>query len=98
MRIPATAGPPDPQVHPGRDWFYVIEGTARLLLGDRELLIEEGSAAEFSTMTPHWIGGHGGPDWKSTKPWRASWGWRNRFSGRGMFRGKKCLITTLRLT
>ena len=61
MRIPATAGPPDPQVHPGRDWFYVIEGTARLLLGDRELLIEEGSAAEFSTMTPHWIGGHGGP-------------------------------------
>ena len=59
LRIPASKNRPDPQVHPGRDWFYVLEGTARLLLGDREVLVEAGEAAEFNTMTPHWIAGHG---------------------------------------
>jgi transcriptional regulator with XRE-family HTH domain len=61
MRIPASKQRPDPQVHPGRDWFYVIEGTARLVLGEREFLVEAGQAAEFDTMTPHWIAGYGGP-------------------------------------
>lgn len=61
MRYPKTTGRPSPQVHPGRDWFYVVEGTARLFLGDREHLVEAGQAAEFDTMTPHWIGGYGGP-------------------------------------
>jgi transcriptional regulator with XRE-family HTH domain len=61
MRIPASKKRPEPQIHPGRDWFYVLEGTARLLLGERELLVEAGQAAEFNTMTPHWIAGYGGP-------------------------------------
>ena len=61
MRIPASRKHPEPQVHPGRDWFYVLDGTARLLLGDREHLVEAGQAAEFDTMTPHWIAGHGAP-------------------------------------
>jgi transcriptional regulator with XRE-family HTH domain len=61
LRIPASKRAPEPQVHPGRDWFYVLEGTARLVLGDRELLVEPGQAAEFDTMTPHWIAGFGGP-------------------------------------
>jgi len=61
MRIPASKKRPEPQVHPGRDWFYVLQGTARLLLADRELLVEVGQAAEFDTMTPHWIAGYGGP-------------------------------------
>lgn len=61
MRIPASKKRPEPQVHPGRDWFYVLEGTARLLLGDREFLVEAGQAAEFDTMTPHWIAGYGAP-------------------------------------
>lgn len=60
MRIPAskktTTG-----VHPGRDWFYVLEGTARLVLGDREHLVQAGHAAEFNTMTPHSITGYGAP-------------------------------------
>ena len=59
MRIPASKRPPVPQVHPGRDWFYVLEGTARLVLGEREHLVEAGQAAEFDTMTPHAISGHG---------------------------------------
>jgi transcriptional regulator with XRE-family HTH domain len=61
FRYPASTKAPDPQVHPGRDWFYVLEGTARLLLGEREHLVQTGEAAEFDTMTPHWIAGHGGP-------------------------------------
>ena len=61
MRIPAAKRRPDPRVHPGREWFYVLDGTARLVLGDREHLVEAGQAAEFDTMTPHWIAGHGGP-------------------------------------
>jgi transcriptional regulator with XRE-family HTH domain len=59
MRLPAVKRPPPPRVHPGRDWFYVLDGTARLVLGEREHLVQAGQAAEFDTMTPHWIGGHG---------------------------------------
>lgn len=48
-------------VHPGRDWFVVLTGTAELRLGERTVLVEAGNAAEFSTMTPHAIGAHDGP-------------------------------------
>jgi transcriptional regulator with XRE-family HTH domain len=61
MRVPASKRPPQPRVHMGRDWFYVLHGTVRLLLGEREHLVEVGQAAEFDTMTPHWILGYGGP-------------------------------------
>jgi len=61
MRLPKLTRPPEPRVHPGRDWFYVLDGVAHLLLGDRHHLVETGQAAEFDTMTPHWILGEGGP-------------------------------------
>lgn len=48
-------------VHPGRDWFTVLSGTARLQLGERTILVHAGDAAEFSTMVPHAIGAHDGP-------------------------------------
>ncbi len=60
MRVPASRRPPEPRVHPGREWFTVLEGTVRLRLGDREHLVTVGQAAEFDTTTPHWILGHGG--------------------------------------
>jgi transcriptional regulator with XRE-family HTH domain len=44
---------PEQRVHPGHDWFVVIEGRVRLRLGERDLLVETGEAAEFDTMTPH---------------------------------------------
>jgi quercetin dioxygenase-like cupin family protein/DNA-binding Xre family transcriptional regulator len=47
-------------VHPGRDWFTVLSGTARLQLGERTILVEQGDAAEFSTMVPHGISAHRG--------------------------------------
>jgi transcriptional regulator with XRE-family HTH domain len=61
MRTPVHKQPPEPRVHPGRDWFYVLEGTVRLRLGTRELLVKAGQAASFNTMTPHSMTGHGGP-------------------------------------
>jgi transcriptional regulator with XRE-family HTH domain len=61
MRIPASTRRPTPRIHPGRDWFFVLDGTARLFLGDREHLVEAGQAADFDTMTPHWIAGFRGP-------------------------------------
>jgi transcriptional regulator with XRE-family HTH domain len=61
LRIPQFARLPESRVHPGRDWFYVLKGTLRLQLGDREVLVRSGQAASFDTMTPHSLGGHGGP-------------------------------------
>jgi transcriptional regulator with XRE-family HTH domain len=64
MRVttPATqVGTAPLGVHPGRDWFTVLSGTARLRLGERTILVEPGQAAEFSTMVPHAVEAHGGP-------------------------------------
>ena len=61
MRLPARERLPETRVHPGRDWFYVLEGTVRLQLASREVLVPTGRAASFNTMTPHSMGGHGGP-------------------------------------
>lgn len=57
----ATPPPPleEAGVHPGRDWFTVLSGTAALRLGERIVVVEQGNAAEFSTMVPHAIGTHG---------------------------------------
>lgn len=63
MRITADrpAGPAHQGVHPGREWFTVLSGTAHLHLGERLLVVKEGEAAEFSTMVPHLISAADGP-------------------------------------
>ena len=62
MRLPDSAGAEyERRVHPGHDWFYVLEGTVRLVLGGREHLVVAGEAASFDTMTPHVVVGVGGP-------------------------------------
>jgi hypothetical protein len=33
----------------------------RLVLGDDDVVLEPGEAAEFSTWTPHWMSGVDGP-------------------------------------
>lgn len=53
MRLEAKDRRPAQRVHPGHDWFFVIDGTVRLYLGEREVTVHEGEAAEFATMTPH---------------------------------------------
>lgn len=61
MRFEPSRTAPEQRVHPGRDWFFVTEGRIRLALGDRELLVEAGEAAEFDTMTPHALTAVDGP-------------------------------------
>lgn len=53
MRLAPTGRAPEQLVHPGHDWFFVLSGRVMLLLGDREITVEAGEAAEFATMTPH---------------------------------------------
>jgi transcriptional regulator with XRE-family HTH domain len=61
MRIEPHDGPVTQRVHPGHDWLFVIEGRVRLSLGDREIIVETGEAAEFATMTPHACSAVDGP-------------------------------------
>lgn len=49
------------RVHPGHDWFFVLSGRVRLRLGDRDIIVETGEAAEFNTMTPHAVSPEGAP-------------------------------------
>jgi transcriptional regulator with XRE-family HTH domain len=58
MLIPASPEPaaPTPQTHGGYEWVYVLNGRLRLLVGDRDLVLAPGEAAEFDTALPHWLG------------------------------------------
>ena len=53
-----TPGPgvvPDPRVHDGYEWLYVLSGRLRLVLGEHDIVMGAGEAAEFDTRTPHWL-------------------------------------------
>ena len=62
--IPATQSKPSPRAHDGYEWLYVLAGRMRLVLGDRDLVLGVGEAAEFDTQVPHWFGstGEGGAE------------------------------------
>lgn len=57
--IPADRAAPDPQTHEGYEWLYVLDGRLRLVLGDQDLVLHPGEAAEFDTRVPHWFGSVG---------------------------------------
>lgn len=61
VRLEPRDEAPRQQVHPGHDWFFVLQGRVQLLLGERVITVEEGEAAEFETMTPHSFTAMGGP-------------------------------------
>jgi transcriptional regulator with XRE-family HTH domain len=61
MRIEPTSNTATQRVHPGHDWFFVITGRVRLSLGERDILVQAGESAEFTTMTPHAIAAVDGP-------------------------------------
>lgn len=64
MIIPAQPEPlaPTLQTHDGFEWLYVLSGRLRLILGERDLTLPTGEAAEFDTSLPHWLGSaDGGP-------------------------------------
>ena len=45
--------PVEQRAHEGYDWIYVLSGRVRLALGDEEIVLEPGEAAEFDTRVPH---------------------------------------------
>jgi transcriptional regulator with XRE-family HTH domain len=61
LRIEPTRTTEEQRVHPGHDWFFVITGQVRLSLGEREITVQAGESAEFSTMTPHALAAIDGP-------------------------------------
>ncbi|WP_432095742.1 helix-turn-helix domain-containing protein [Streptomyces sp. bgisy100] len=58
MIIPERPEPlePTPQTHEGFEWLYVLGGRLRLVIGERDLTLPPGEAAEFDTSLPHWLG------------------------------------------
>jgi transcriptional regulator with XRE-family HTH domain len=55
--IPAgTRRDPDPQSHEGYEWLYVLDGRLRVILGEHDLVLAPGEAAELDTRVPHWFG------------------------------------------
>jgi transcriptional regulator with XRE-family HTH domain len=60
--IPSGPDQPEPddlRVHEGYEWLYVLNGRLRLVLGELDLVLSPGEAAEFDTRTPHWSGSAG---------------------------------------
>ncbi|ATH97247.1 XRE family transcriptional regulator [Dermabacter hominis] len=59
MVIPSTKSTPALRRHDGYEWLYVLSGELRLIVGDHDVLLTVGQAAEFDTTTPHWFGSTG---------------------------------------
>ena len=57
--VPASNNKPQPKSHEGHEWLYVLAGRMRLVLGDHDLVLGAGEAAEFDTRVPHWFGSTG---------------------------------------
>ncbi len=57
--IPRAQTTPRPRTHDGFEWLYVLAGRVRLILGDRDVVLGVGEAAEFDTQVPHWFGSTG---------------------------------------
>ena len=57
--VPPKPETPSLKTHPGYEWMYVLAGRVRLIVGQRDLILDVGEAAEFDTGTPHWVGNAG---------------------------------------
>lgn len=60
ITYPAPRTLPEPRVHDGFEWLYVLSGKLRLRLGEQELVVGRGEAAEFDTRIPHAMAAAGG--------------------------------------
>ncbi len=57
--VPAGSSEPMLKSHEGYEWLFVLSGRMRLVLGDHDLVLGAGEAAEFDTRVPHWFGSTG---------------------------------------
>lgn len=46
----------EPRTHEGYEWLYVLHGRLRLIVGNQDLVLAPGEAAEFDTRVSHWFG------------------------------------------
>lgn len=56
VTFPAAVGvapAPELKVHEGQEWLYVLSGRLRLVIGEQEVTLGPGEAAEFDTRIPH---------------------------------------------
>ncbi len=53
--IPTAQSDPAPRPHDGFEWLYVLSGRMRLVMGDQDVVVGTGEAAEFDTLIPHWF-------------------------------------------
>ena len=49
-------GHDDVKTHEGYEWLYVLNGKLRMVLGEHDVILKPGEAAEFDTRVPHWFG------------------------------------------
>lgn len=52
---PIPGETPDPRVHDGYEWLYVLSGNLRLVLDHHDIVMGQGEAAEFDTRVSHWM-------------------------------------------
>ena len=60
ITFPPARELPELRVHDGYEWIYVLTGRLRLRLGEQDLTLTRGEAAEFDTRTPHAMSAAGG--------------------------------------
>ena len=59
LLLPPLPAAPPLRAHEGYEWLYVLDGRLRLLLGEQDLELGPGEAAEFDTRVPHALGSAG---------------------------------------
>jgi len=57
--VPHGTEEPEPRTHEGYEWMYVLSGRLRVVLGEHDVVLGPGEAAEFDTRVPHWFGSAG---------------------------------------
>lgn len=57
LTVPRRAPFPPLQTHPGTEWLHVLRGRLRLMVGDRDVVLEPGQTAQFQTTEPHGMSG-----------------------------------------
>ncbi|WP_031485877.1 helix-turn-helix domain-containing protein [Streptomyces bicolor] len=57
--VPQRNEEPEPRTHEGYEWLYVLSGRLRVVLGEHDVVLTAGEAAEFDTRVPHWFGSTG---------------------------------------
>lgn len=55
LRLPPGAQRELVRSHPGEEWFHVIRGNVRLVLGPTAYSLEPGDSAHYDSLTPHRI-------------------------------------------